>query len=342
MADDLRKGPASSSMAAATGLVAERAARLERQLAERDQLVQALTDQLELAAEQLDRMQRSGAADRRRGGGGGSNLPADVVADHRQMLEDMQRVVQQWEDMQAGLVLGRIEGHVIELRDFVADRLTPGAAISGSPRAPRPEPTPAAAVEAAQSAGDEINSSSVWETLKAEMLSDGSSPAAAPVPGLVGLGPTRPLEPIQVADPPKNVNLNASTPDELAEAVMERDAYICYLLQLLRTRTEVAVPPDWSVLNNAPAELVVQLEHMSAELQDNLRRADVEISIERARLAREQAQLTLREEQLKRQMRDLGIEQEAIANDKRTGVPGKPGGSSDRRWSRFLGINRET
>jgi len=41
-------------------------------------------------------------------------------------------------------------------------------------------------------------------------------------------------------------------------------------------------------------------------------------------------------------MRDLGIEQEAIANDKRTGGPGKPGGSSDRRWSRFLGINRET
>lgn len=333
MADDLKKGPASSSMAAATGLVAERAARLERQLAERDQLVQALTDQLELAAEQLDRMQRSGAAGRR-GGAGGSGLPADMVADHKQMLEDLQRVVQQWEDMQAGLTLGRIEIQLTELRDFVGQRLTPGGYVPGSSgvasrNGHAEEGSPEA--ENAQEAGKE----SVWESLKAEMLGE---PAQAAATG----GPSaRSQETVTPAEAPAAIDLKKATPDQMAQAIAERDAYICYLLQMLRTRTEVPVPPDWSALNNAPQELAGQLERMAAELQDNLRRADVEISIERARLAREQAQLALREEQLKRQMRELGIEQEAASADKRSGVGGK-GNSPDRRWSRFLGINRES
>lgn len=284
MADDLKKGPASSSMAAATGLVAERAARLERQLAERDQLVQALTDQLELAAEQLDRMQRSGAAGRRPGGSG-SGLPADLVSDHRQMVEELQRVVQQWEDMQAGLTLGRIEVQITELRDFVGQRLSSGAFVAGANGAAArhsraaDEPQEAAEIE-------DVPTESVWESMKAEMLGD---PATA---GARAAG--RPLEPLTPADAPAAIDLNKATPEQLAEAITERDAYICYLLQMLRTRTEVPVPPDWSALNNAPAELASRLEQMAAELQDNLRRADVEISIERARLAREQAQLAMR------------------------------------------------
>jgi hypothetical protein len=331
MADDLKKGPASSSMAAATGLVAERAARLERQLAERDQLVQALTDQLELAAEQLDRMQRSGTASRR-GGSGGSGLPSDLVADHKQMVEDLQRVTQQWEDMQAGLTLGRIEVQLTELRDFVGQRLTPGAFISGANGASSRHTSPADESQLTDAgAVVEASTESVWESLKSEMLGDEAVPAGAPA--------SRTLEPIVPADAPAAIDIKTATLEEMADAISERESYICYLLQMLRTRTEVPVPPDWSALNNAPEELTARLERMAADLQDNLRRADVEISIERARLAREQAQLAMREEQLKRQMRELGIEQEAaVSHEKRGGK----GNAPDRRWSRFLGINRET
>lgn len=331
MADDLRKGPASSSMVAATGLVAERAARLERQLAERDQLVQALTDQLELAAEQLDRMQRSGTASRR-GGAGGSGLPSDLVADHRQMVEDLQRVAQQWEDMQAGLTLGRIEVQLTELRDFVGQRLTPGAYVSGVNGTASRYAIPVDDAQKSEGGeSEQAGSESVWESLKSEMLGETGAPAAS------SSGKTQ--EPIVPADAPSAIDIKTATPEEMADAISERESYICYLLQLLRTRTEVSVPPDWSALNNAPEELTARLERMAAELQDNLRRADVEISIERARLAREQAQLAMREEQLKRQMRELGIEQEAATSHEKRG--GK-GNAPDRRWSRFLGINRES
>lgn len=171
----------------------------------------------------------------------------------------------------------------------------------------------------------------MWESLKSEMLEDAAV--------LAGASASKSPEPIVPADAPAAIDLKTATPEEMADAISERESYICYLLQMLRTRTEVPVPPDWSALNNAPEELTARLERMAADLQDNLRRADVEISIERARLAREQAQLAMREEHLKRQMRELGIEQEAaVSNEKRGGK----GNAPDRRWSRFLGINRET
>ena len=72
---------------------------LEAKLKEKEKLVGALTKRLEQAAEQLDRLQRSGAKKGGRGRGGG--LPAELVEEQKTLTEDLKRAVEQWEAMQA-------------------------------------------------------------------------------------------------------------------------------------------------------------------------------------------------------------------------------------------------
>ena len=106
---------------------------LEFQLQEKEQLIAALTERLEQAAEQLDRLRRSGADKALRTGGG---IPPELVEEQKQLVGDLQRVVQQWEDMQPGALLGRVEMQLGELRDLVSGPVAGGfsASFSGSDR----------------------------------------------------------------------------------------------------------------------------------------------------------------------------------------------------------------
>lgn len=302
---------------------------LELELASKTQLVETLTEQLERAAEEIDRMQRSGA-DRRRGGG----LPVDLVDDHRQLVADMQRVVQQWEDLQAGFSLGRIEVQLTELRDFVGERLsasldhrhiadssgpqpviTEPAPLFGS-RSPRNEP------EAAPAGG------SAWEQLKSQMLAlpaeDESAAEDQPPPAQ--------LEPLPPAPVPVEAALDDVT--ALQSAVFERDAYIATLLRRLRTVEELSLPNDWSELTAASPDLAGSLQQMSGRLNETLRMAEVEISLERAQVAREKMQLAAQEEALAKHLKRLGV----TSIDQLVGQEAATGNAAnDRRWARFLG-----
>src|SRR5437868_6722484 len=91
---------------------------IQNQLHEKDQLVTALTERLEQAAEQLDRLRRTGADKGRRPAGGGGGMPAELVDDHKSTLEDLKRVIARWEDIQAEAAFGRIETQIVELRDL--------------------------------------------------------------------------------------------------------------------------------------------------------------------------------------------------------------------------------
>src|SRR6185369_14757427 len=91
-------------------------ASLQRQLQEKEQLVAALTERLEQAAEQLDRVRRTGADRGARRGGGGGALPLELIEDHRTAIDELKQAVTRWEEMQAGLTLGRLETQIAELR----------------------------------------------------------------------------------------------------------------------------------------------------------------------------------------------------------------------------------
>ncbi|MCA9023525.1 MAG: hypothetical protein KDA74_25425, partial [Planctomycetaceae bacterium] len=67
------------------------------------------------------------------------------------------------------------------------------------------------------------------------------------------------------------------------------------------------VPVNWEQLNNAPAELLEQLQSLHRDLEHNLGLAEVEMSIERARLSRTESMLQGREEQIRKKEKQLGL-----------------------------------
>ena len=179
-------------------------------LVQKDQLIQALTDQLEQAAEQLDRLQRAGA-DRKRGGllgGGGSGL----TDEHRQTFDDLQRIVQQWEDLQAGLTLGRIEIQLSELRELVVDgfRTQPTQRVYSGPAEIEEEPAELPGDERPRTAqaGDSL---SHWEQVKNQLLNEGVDDTEEIV--------VWPDAEIQLRDLPPAINITQSSRDDLVEAV---------------------------------------------------------------------------------------------------------------------------
>lgn len=313
---------------------------LEEELVAKDELVTALTVQLEQLAEQLDRVQRSGA-DRKKSGG----LPSDVVDGHRKLVGELERVVQQWEDMQAGLALGRIEVQLTELRDFVADRFSghgghfppPSShpalptsvvleriSVSTTPAEPPPLTLPVAGEQASE---PQPELPTMWESLKSRMLEESPSITSEDVTATDAATEELP--------PPTAINASLATPAELEQAVDERDAYIVYLLRKLRQQSAVQPAPDWVSLEHVPEQLCATLEGHTRRLEEMLRVAEIEMSIERARIGREQMQLRHQQDAIDKQMRRLGLktidEQAAESEDV---------SSADRRWVRFLGLPR--
>lgn len=299
-------------------------------LAEKDAVIAALTEQLELAAEQLDRLQRSGAARRKNG-----LLPPELAEDHKQLIGEMQRVVQQWEDLQAGLALGRIEVQLGELRDLVASRLASPAVLppqfpavvepcfapTGNSGAAPPPPEPPVAV--AKPPGE----TSEWDRIKSQLLDTSEVPQAPP-----------PVFDEPLPPPPPEVNCSSATNEELAAAIHARDEFIAYLLRRLRAAEAGAIPADWSCLAPHDPEGVQRLQQLAAQLDEKLRLSEVEFSLERARLAREHARLQLKQELLEKQLKRLGIK----SADEFEEAAASPATLQDRRWVRFLGINRSS
>ncbi len=315
---------------------------LEEELASKDELVTALTVQLEQLAEQLDRLQRSGADRKKSAGGGG--LPTDVVESHRKLVGDLERVVQQWEDMQAGVALGRIEVQLSELRDFVSDRLSGHTgfishaapalptsvvmeriSVTSSPSEPlslaEPDPT-----NVSHSPPSELPS--MWESLKSRMLDE-------PAPTINVEDMTAEEAAVAELPPPEAVSFSSASAEDLEHALDERDAYIAFLLRKLRQTQAVPSPPDWVSLERVPEDLCQTLEAHTKKLEESLRLAEIELSIERARIGREQMQLRHQQDAIEKQMRRLGLktvdEQIPAAEEAST---------TDRRWVRFLGVTK--
>ncbi len=308
---------------------------LEQELAVKSSLVETLTEQLERAAEEIDRMQRSGA-DRRRGGG----LPVDLVDDQRQLMADMQRVVQQWEDLQAGFALGRIEVQLTELRDFVGERLV---ATSHLPTDVESSNQPHMFSEPVSHGGSRQfqhekeappaaeNSVSAWEQLKTQMLGNVEDALDSEVPIAAQ------KEPLPPAPEPIDGSLTDVT--ALQAAVFDRDAYIATLLRRLRAAEELTLPEDWSQLTAADPDLAESLQKMSQRLEETLRMAEVELSLERAQVARAQMHVAAQQDLITKHLKRLGLS----SIDQLGGVNNAAAaGANDRRWSRFLGGGKKS
>ncbi len=317
---------------------------LEDALRERDLVVQMLTQRLEQAADQLDRLQRNGA-DRR--GSGAMGFPPELIESQQTLLEQMTRVLGEWEEIQAGPMLCRIDTQIGELKDLVASgSVSPATSLTSGQAAGKAAARPAA------KANSSAPLDSGWEAIKAAMMAGepvvdftaplNSKPTAAPtsteeIAAQHGHGASAVLEPPQpIPDPPPFVDISAATIDELRDAVQSRDDFISMLIRRMVAMDQSTRVPDWEQLNQAPTELRQELEELRRQLQQKLRIAEVDLSLQRARLAREDAKLQVKAEHVARQMRQMGLSpDEPIASPTN---PIRPAAelSQGRRWMNFL------
>jgi hypothetical protein len=316
----------------------DRVETLEAQLAEREQLVAALTERLEQAAEQLDRLHRTGADRGVRSGILG--IPPELIQQQQKLVEDLQQAVQQWEDMQPGAFFGRLESQLTQIHDLVLNhgggsgQSSTDAAFSRgesryeqSPPRRNPSDSPKSVLEFMKASFQAESPPAVEEPSDAGT----ESPQANAIPAVLH------IELPALQDPPEPVDVPNATREELAHACETRDAYVVYLLQRLRRIESMGhVPNSWAGLENLPEQLQSRLEALEKRLQETLRLAEVELSLQRAKLARDEVRIRVIDEQLQKDIKRA--RQDA-------GSPGDSDGGKDAqsgsRWKRMLGRRGE-
>lgn len=355
---------------------------IQNQLHEKEQLVEALTERLEQAAEQLDRLHRSGADKGARRSPGGGGLPAELVDEHKSTLEDLKRVIARWEDIQAEAALGRIETHIVELRDLVVSGgivSTAGGISSGSAVAHHGPGVSAAASArenlanaAANRPGSNLpggkpGGNAWWEAQKAAMLGEpvpaavqaelaqqsaaensedssaGTSESTGTSTGTsTGASAGAPagafdLAGFNVPDLPAPVNVEELSPEEAHAAIRLRDAIIEQLREpFLLWKAAGQLPADIQSIAAIPEPLKKCIADLETQWQAKFRQVELDLSLERARLARDQSAVRQQQEALQKQSRNGGgSKADADAGDK------DEDGSSKRRWFRFMGSAAE-
>ncbi len=307
---------------------------LRQQLEGKNELIAALVAELEQVVEQLDRVKRSGADRGRSGATSGGALPAEVVEEHQHVLGELQRVVQQWEEMQAVSTLGRIESELTELRSMLAT----GATFH-----------PATTDRSAQSSGSALESvisqlsletsaehpsatqTSDWEAMKRQMLGHESEdiPLEEEASELSKL-----LDGIATPTP---IDFENSSLESLKRACADRDTYIVQIIRWVRTHRSVSVPENLDEIQ-VPEELQQKIEQLASRLEEQVRLAEVEMSLERARLSREKSQVQADRAVMEKHLKRLGIS----SLDELEDIAVSSSSSGDRRWMRFLGVNRKS
>jgi hypothetical protein len=286
---DAAGADAAAADAAAAGL-RERLRAAEQRLAEKQSDVEELTGRLERMAEKLDRLHRMGLDRGLRVGG----FPKEVIDQQAALVADMQQAVRSWQDVQTGATLGRIEIQLLELRDFVIDRVNEWEAAQ---HADGPPPADGDAAPPADSA-DAI--------------------AAAPDPEPVGSD--LPIEPdvpdvpqaIERVDPPEVVDLARATTAQLQRQSEEQDRFIDYLQSRLEAvnheHAETGGPMCWY---GTPSELDGRLNHVAGQLEEGVALAEYELALQRRLLARKEAAFVERERGLLERLRAMGLPSDA-------------------------------
>ena len=315
-------------------------AELNQQLGAKDELISALVGELEQVVEQLDRMQRSGGSRSQASSGGGSTRPAEVFEEHHQVLGDLQRVVQQWEALQASSVLGRIEAEVGELRLMMARSAGggapsmahhPDAAASGTDL---DDVLARLAIDRQdRDLSDMQSEGATWEAMKRRMM--GTEEPAEPAARMTNDVAEVSLDSVMA---PRPVDLDGATRDELHQACAERDGFIVQLTRMLRSRQAVSLPDNWDDIVEVPEEQKARVDQLATRLEEQVRLAEVEMSLERARLSRERTLLQTERDKIDKQLKRLGL----TSLDELETVAVENGSTSDRRWMRFLGVNRRS
>lgn len=335
---------------------------LRQQIEQKESVIQALTTQLEQAAERLDRIHRTGSDRQIRG----PQLPDEFLGQQQELLEELQLAIRQMEESQPAMTLERIEREVCDVRDIISDFVhgtsSPGssaarirsnhtegsqeqslaAALSQAFSSPNAEPIDAPTNN--ESPGDagpiaEINSAKEDMDDTNGLSSETMSLLRSMSPGSVSIKPEQPIELDRVEEADRSlmelipVDLDEADRDELVAAVEDRDAMISVLIHKLRAAERRSQPAGrWSDLADVPEDMSDRLNELEQRLDETARLAELDLSLERARLAREAARLQTLEQQLRRR-------EQAVAQSSADEKEGET--KANRRWLRFVGRGRD-
>ena len=143
---------------------------------------------------------------------------------------------------------------------------------------------------------------------------------------------------------PRTVDPETLSDHELRDAFHARETFITTLIARIRRQQEQAtgqLSPEQlrSLVTELPEELASQVRHTLKQMEDLARMGELELSLERARIARQVNQLEHTRQLIERNARQLGL---TVSPDGTisgsTSQPGK--GSSSRRWLGKLGFGQ--
>ncbi len=321
-------------------------AALTDQMRSKDVLVQQLTERLGAAAEELDRLQRSGA-DRRAGGGGPGASSRELMEQTGQLTSRVEEALDAW---------GQSSNHyevIMQRLDEIAGCLSQGTVVESKP-GHKPAaglfqaPSPASATSSTSpSAGP--GQGSFWEKMKASMA-DGAPPSSSPAPqgGTSSSATSASHTPSSSADdsqgempiapPPVVIDVDTASIEDLREAVGTRDAYISTLITELRmAHTLPELPKDFLNSGLAPDELLASLTELETRLKTGVQRENLELALERARMGRERVRLDQVKAQLEEQIKHMTAPQ----IKKQEEAPPEDAGGKNLSWLKRVTGNKK-
>ncbi|MBI1311618.1 hypothetical protein GC176_10015 [bacterium] len=300
-----------------------RVSELERRLAERNRLVEILTERLEQAADQIDRLQRSGGALKSDAPAG---LSPEFLNEHRELAQRIESFHSAWEERYEGPSLRRIEASLADLAERF-DELRP---VKG----PMEPAITSFLNQIERDEHDDGEASGIdceREAGPAVRPREKSARASGPTGRIeiVLLTPTDEHVPDDVPLPAA-IDVEEATPGDLHDAVIQRDRYLSWLCQKVRT---IASRLDaWLKLwesNHEGAPSNDQFGELRQLIHSQIQVLEVELSIERAKLFREQSRLEQEQERLTR-------EREQFAKERGHGASGENDTALMKRWKRFM------
>ena len=129
---------------------------------------------------------------------------------------------------------------------------------------------------------------------------------------------------------PSAIDVEAATPDELREAVLQRDRYVSWLCQ--KVRTIASGLDSWLrafEAQNEASPSSQQFQELRQLIHSQLQILEVELSIERAKLFREESRLEQEHERLSR-------ERELLQKERSDDGSGGNDTALVKRWKRFI------
>lgn len=252
--------------------------------------------------------------------------------------------------------LSGVEERLIARLEAVIGNVVP-TANSSSPSAPGPIAARAGhgSPIKLQNAASSVTRS--WEQIKNEMMTRGelteSSSTPKPqkpttaLPEVAQLTSDRhfrlPEQDLSL-ELPKAIDPDSASDQELRDAFREREAFIATLIARIRRQQESATgqlsaEQLRTLAEELPDELAEQVRHTLKQMDDLARMGELELSLERARIARQVNQLAHSRQLLERNARQMGM----IVNADGTIVhgPNQAGrGSGSRRWLGKLGFGQ--